>query len=78
MSKGVSPASYQHLLAQLGEDEDACVHHPLALDRPILEGQVLAFLIQEAPQLFLGDKGRAQGWAVPIVERGDTRSPTHD
>lgn len=44
---GMSPASYQHLLAQLDEDEDAGVYHLLALDRPVLEGQVLAFLIQE-------------------------------
>lgn len=66
------PSSYQHLLAQLDKDEDAGVHHPLTLDRPVLEGQVLAFLIQEDPQLFLGDKGRAQGWTGPTV---DTPAP---
>lgn len=60
-----SPTSYQHLLAQLDEDENAGVHHPLALHRPVLEGQVLAFLIQEEPQLFLGNKGRAQEWVAP-------------
>lgn len=52
---------YQHLLAQLDKHEDAGVHYPLVLDRPVLERQVLAFLIQEEPQLFLGDRESVQG-----------------
>lgn len=66
------PLHYQHLLAQLDQDKDPSVHHPLALDRPVLEGQVLAFLIQEDPQLFLGDRESVQG---SVVLGGRSTSP---